>query len=62
MFVVVAVVFVAVVAVVAAVAGVAAGVAVAVAVREWCVSCCFRSNVATSGAKRILLGTFGRRI
>ena len=53
MFVVVAVVFVAVVAVVAA---------VAVAVREWCVSCCFRSNVATSGAKRILLGTFGRRI
>ena len=61
MFVVVAVVFVAVVAVVAAVA-VAAGVAVAVAVREWCVSCCFRSNVATSGAKRILLGTFGRRI
>ena len=56
MFVVVAVVFVAVVAVVAVAEG------VAVAVREWCVSCCFRSNVATSGAKRILLGTFGRRI
>ena len=51
-------VVVAVVAVVAAVAG----VDVAVAVHEWCVSCCFRSNVAMSGAKRIPLGTFGRRI